>query len=62
MKDLYELKGTPRKNPYAERMKSGYRIVIDRGSEDEDSSADKKINTSDKNLANNHYASTQCSA
>ena len=30
MKENYELKN-PRPNPYAERMKNGYRIVIDRG-------------------------------
>ena len=29
MKDCYELKN-PRKNPYAERMKNGYTIIIDR--------------------------------
>jgi len=29
MKDNYELKN-PRKNPYAERMKNGYTIIIDR--------------------------------
>jgi len=34
MKACYELKN-PRKNPYAERMKNGYTIIIDR-SPDED--------------------------
>ncbi|MCL2188458.1 MAG: hypothetical protein FWC16_00635 [Defluviitaleaceae bacterium] len=29
MKTCYELKN-PRKNPYAERMKNGYTIIIDR--------------------------------
>jgi len=29
MKACYELKN-PRKNPYAERMKNGYTIIIDR--------------------------------
>ena len=38
MKDCYELKN-PRKNPYAERMKNGYTIIIDR-SPDEDNSKD----------------------
>ena len=28
MKNNYELKGTPRKNPYAERMKNGYSVTI----------------------------------
>ena len=28
MKDNYELKGTPRKNPYAARMKNGYSVTI----------------------------------
>ena len=30
MKDNYELKN-PRNNPYAERMKNGYTIIIERG-------------------------------
>jgi len=30
MKDNYELKN-PRSNPYAERMKNGYTIIIERG-------------------------------
>ena len=29
MKDCYELKN-PKKNPYAERMKNGYTIIIER--------------------------------
>ena len=33
MKDCYELKN-PRKNPYAERMKNGYTIIIDRNSDE----------------------------
>ena len=28
MKDNYDLKGTPRKNPFAERMKNGYSVTI----------------------------------
>ena len=32
MKDNYELKN-PRSNPYAERMKNGYTIIIERGSD-----------------------------
>ena len=28
MKDNYDLKGLPRKNPYAERMKKGYSVSI----------------------------------
>ena len=28
VKDNYELKGKPRRNPYAERMKNGYSIII----------------------------------
>ncbi len=35
MKAHYELKN-PRKNPFAERMKNGYRIIIDRGPIKED--------------------------
>ena len=27
-KDNYDLKGTPRKNPYAQRMKNGYSVTI----------------------------------
>ena len=34
MKACYELKN-PRKNPYAERMKNGYTIVIDRTTDPE---------------------------
>ena len=28
MKDNYELKSPPRKNPYAEKMKNGYSVTI----------------------------------
>ena len=28
MKDNYELKGPPRRNPYAEKMKNGYSVSI----------------------------------
>jgi hypothetical protein len=34
MKDNYDLKN-PRKNPYAERMKNGYTIIIDRNPDPE---------------------------
>ena len=34
MKDNYELKN-PQPNPYAERMKNGYTIIIERDSEEE---------------------------
>jgi len=34
MKACYELKN-PRKNPYAERMKNGYTIIIDRSPDPE---------------------------
>lgn len=37
MKDHYDLKN-PRKNPYAERMKNGYRIIIEH-EQDEDEKA-----------------------
>ena len=40
MKENYELKN-PRKNPYAERMKNGYTIIIDRD-HDNDKSLFKK--------------------
>ena len=36
MRDNYELKN-PRKNPYAERMKNGYTIIIDRGPDNDES-------------------------
>ena len=35
MKDCYDLKN-PRKNPYAERMKNGYTIIIDRDPDNDD--------------------------
>ena len=41
LKDNYELKN-PRKNPYAERMKNGYTIIIDRGTDDTDKSEEEK--------------------
>jgi len=37
MKDCYELKN-PRKNPYAERMKKGYTIVIDHNPDEDEES------------------------
>ena len=39
MKDNYELKN-PRKNPYAERMKNGYTVIIERGTNSDDQKAD----------------------
>jgi len=41
MKDNYELKN-PRPNPFAERMKRGYTIVIEHTSEDGDEFEIKK--------------------
>ena len=35
MKECYELKN-PRKNPYAERMKNGYTIIIDRDPDEDE--------------------------
>ena len=34
MKDCYELKGKPRPNPYAEKMKNGYHVSINYDSHD----------------------------
>ena len=44
MKDNYELKGSPRKNPYAERMKNGYSVSIHYETP-EDIETDSAINT-----------------
>ena len=33
MKENYVFKNPPRNNPYAERMKKGYTIIIERGQE-----------------------------
>ena len=41
MKDNCELKN-PRKNPYAERMKNGYTIIIDRGPDNDKSLTGKE--------------------
>jgi hypothetical protein len=35
VKDNYELKN-PRSNPYAERMKNGYTIIIERGNDSDE--------------------------
>ena len=45
MKDNYELKN-PRGNPYAERMKNGYTIIIERGpdSDEQKEAQDIKLN------------------
>jgi len=45
MKDNYELKN-PRPNPYSERMKDGYTIVIDRSSNEDGEADDKKTENS----------------
>ena len=44
VKDNYELKGPPRKNPYAERMKNGYSVSIHYETP-EDVETDSAINT-----------------
>ena len=44
MKDNYELKGPPRKNPYAEKMKHGYSVSIHYETP-EDAETDSAINT-----------------
>ena len=44
MKDNYDLKN-PRKNPYAERMKNGYTIIIERGPNSDKPAAEKKEKT-----------------
>ena len=41
MKDNYELKN-PRNNPFAERMKNGYTIIIDRGPDSDDLVTEKE--------------------
>ena len=48
MKACYELKN-PRKNPYAERMKNGYTIIIDR-SPDKDDTEDMRQGREDVRL------------
>jgi len=47
MKDNYELKN-PRPNPYSERMKNGYTIVIDRSSDKDNKTDDKEEDNSKK--------------
>ena len=42
MKDNYELKN-PRKNPFAERMKNGYAIIIDRGPDNDEATMENKV-------------------
>jgi len=42
MKDNYELKN-PRSNPYAERMKNGYTIIIERGPDTDEESVKKDV-------------------
>ena len=41
MKDNYDLKN-PRPNPYAERMKNGYTIIIERDPDDDGESSETK--------------------
>ena len=43
MKDNYELKN-PRSNPYAERMKNGYTIIIERGPDTDEQPEKKEVN------------------
>ena len=53
MKDNYELKN-PRNNPYAERMKNGYKIIIERGpdgDEQKEKQNTKKTNVQKQNSA-----------
>ena len=42
MKDNYELKN-PKPNPYSERMKNGYTIIIDRGPDTDSETGDKEV-------------------
>ena len=42
MKDNYELKN-PRSNPYAERMKNGYTIIIERGPDTDEQPVKKEV-------------------
>jgi len=42
MKDNYELKN-PRSNPYAERMKNGYTIIIERGPDTDEQPVKKDV-------------------
>jgi len=42
MKDNYELKN-PRNNPYAERMKNGYTIIIERGPDSDEPKEEQKV-------------------
>ena len=42
MKDNYELKN-PRNNPYAERMKNGYTIIIERSPDNDDLVTEKEV-------------------
>ena len=44
MKDCYDFKNA-RKNPYAERMKNGYRIIID-----QDPDPDEKTNETEETV------------
>ena len=43
MKKEYDFSKAVRKNPYAERMKNGYTIIIERGSDTDESDKGKKI-------------------
>jgi len=42
MKDNYELKN-PRNNPYAERMKNGYTIIIERGPDSDEQKEEQNV-------------------
>jgi hypothetical protein len=42
MKDNYELKN-PRSNPFAERMKNGYTIIIERGQDSDEQTKEQEV-------------------
>ena len=47
MKDNYELKNPPRSNHYAERMKNGYTIIIDRGQDNDEQSREQTVQSAE---------------
>ena len=49
MKDNYELKN-PRNNPYAERMKNGYTIIIERGPDTDEQNEEQNEEQNDKQI------------
>jgi hypothetical protein len=54
MKENYDLKN-PRPNPYAERMKNGYTIIIDRNPDEGEEDCETETDN------NNHLQSKLCS-